>query len=75
VVLPELALVVGAFGGLGGLLSVLMEAGEGEIPVYELDLALIRLQNLIQRFVTETRAVRSLVVAELDDGHWRVLRP
>jgi hypothetical protein len=69
VVLPEFALLVGAFGGLGGLLSVLVDAVEGQIPDYKLDLALIRVQDLIQRFVTETLAERSLVVGELDDGH------
>jgi hypothetical protein len=56
VVLPELALVVGAFGGLGRLLSIRVDAVEREVPDYKLDLALIRVQDLIQRFVTETLA-------------------
>jgi hypothetical protein len=74
VVLPVLALIVGALGRLGRLLSPLVKA-EGEIPKDVPDLALVGLQNLVQRFITETLAEWSLVVAELDDGDRRVFGP
>lgn len=67
-VLPELALVIGASGGLGGLLGILV-GGEGEVAEYKPDLVPVGLLELVERFVTETLAVRSLVVAELDDRH------
>jgi hypothetical protein len=69
VVLQELTLVICALGSFGGLLGLRMDAVEGEVPDNELDLALVGLQDLILRFITETLAEWSLVVCELDDGH------
>jgi hypothetical protein len=64
VVLPELLLVIGALRRLGGLLSVRMRA-EREVADGKPDLVAVGLLELVERFVTETLAVRSLVVAEL----------
>ena len=68
-----------AFGSrLHGRLSSLLGARvgrDGEIPVHEPDLVPVGLQELIQRFVTETLAESSLVVAELYDRDRGVRRP
>jgi hypothetical protein len=65
VVLPEFVLVIGALSRLGGLLSVRMYRAEGEVADGKPDLALVGLFELVERFITETLAVRSLVVTEL----------
>lgn len=72
-VLPELALVIGALSRLGGLLGVLVGA-KGEVAENKPDLVSVGLFELVERFITETLAVRSLVVAELYDRHLGVCR-
>jgi len=73
-VLPELALLIGALGCLGRLLRPGVDAAQGKVSIDEPDLALVRGLDLILRFVTETLAEWSLEVAEVDDRDRRVLR-
>jgi hypothetical protein len=73
VVLPELALVGGAEGRLGGLRRMRVEA-ERELPVHEPHLPRVAGHHLLHRVVSRA-AVRALEVRELHDGHPRVLGP
>jgi hypothetical protein len=73
VVRPVLVLVIGALSRLSGLLGPLMET-KREVAKDMLDLALVGVQDLVQRFVTETLTIRSLIIAELDERHRRVGR-
>ena len=68
-VLPEFALSVGAFSRLGRLLGIGMYRGQGEVANGEPDLVPVGLLQLVERFITETLAVRSLVIAELYYRH------
>jgi hypothetical protein len=64
VIFPELALVIGAFSRLGRLLSVRVNVGQREIADGKLDFIAVGFLELVERFITETLAERSLVIGE-----------